>query len=63
MEVGEYFISRRLSFGWPRLIRERAELSMKQDGPVQLDKAHANHVVKVESGALVEGLVKKVSLL
>lgn len=31
VEVGEYFISRPLSFGWPGLIRERDELSMKQD--------------------------------
>lgn len=52
VEVGEYFISRPLSFGWPRLIRERDELSMKRDGPVQLDKAHANHVVKVEKWCL-----------
>lgn len=52
VEVGEYFVFRPLSFGWPRLIRERAELSMKQDGPVQLDKAHANHVVKVEKWCL-----------
>lgn len=52
MEVGEYFISRPLSFGWPGLIRERDELSMKQAGPVQLDKAHANHVVKVEKWCL-----------